>query len=72
MRTALAAVLVAYALLVAYLYIGGLFLDALRVRVLAPISVGDLVAVALIAVYGYAVYRLGKALAKAKCSGGRR
>lgn len=72
MKTALIAVLAAYALLTIYLYIGGLFLSVLRTRVLAPISIGDLVAAVLIAIYGYAIYELGKALAKTKCSGDRR
>jgi len=67
MRGALAVVLFSFALLVAYLYIGGLLLKYLRIRPLPYLNVGDFAAAVLILLYGYAVYFVGRAVAKRQC-----
>ncbi|MEL9991687.1 MAG: hypothetical protein QXP98_06120 [Thermoproteus sp.] len=67
MRTALFVVLFSAVLLLLYLYIGGLLLGYLRVKFLPGVSIGDMVAVALILLYGYAVYSIGKIAAKSRC-----
>lgn len=67
MKSALALVLAAYALLLAYLLVGGLALSWLRTRILPPVSSGDVAAAVLILLYGYVVYKIGKRLAQARC-----
>ncbi|WP_148678553.1 hypothetical protein [Thermoproteus uzoniensis] len=67
MKSALAVVLFSFALLLAYLYLGGLLLGYLRVRPLPYVNVGDFMAVALILLYGYAVYFVGQIVAKRQC-----
>ncbi|MEZ0248790.1 MAG: hypothetical protein ABWJ97_05905 [Thermoproteus sp.] len=67
MKTALAVVLSSLALLLLYLYIGGLLLGYLRIRFLPGVNIGDVAAVVLILLYGYAVYSLGKIAAKSRC-----
>ncbi len=67
MKGAFALVLFSFALLLLYLYLGGLFLGYLRVRPLPYITVGDVMAAVLILLYGYAVYLIGKAIAKSHC-----
>ncbi|CCC81380.1 hypothetical protein [Thermoproteus tenax] len=67
MKRALAVVLFSWALLLFYLYIGALLLNYLRIRLVSYISVGDIVAVGLMLLYGYGVYYVGKETAQSSC-----
>ncbi len=67
MKSALLVVVFSFALLLFYLYLGGLLLGYLRIRPLPYVTLGDLVAVALILLYGYVVYLVGRKIAEAQC-----